>query len=74
VVHALQWGVVPGLAVILVGNNPASHLYVRNKIPACKEVGIQSRLIELALDVEEAELLGCIDRLNADNSTHGILI
>jgi 5,10-methylene-tetrahydrofolate dehydrogenase/Methenyl tetrahydrofolate cyclohydrolase len=67
-------GVTPGLAVILVGDNPASELYVRNKIRACGEVGIRSELVRLPNDISEARLLGEVDRLNADPSTHGILV
>jgi len=67
-------GVRPGLAVILVGAEPASQLYVRNKIAACREVGIRSELIELPADVTQAELLRRIDALNADAAVHGILV
>jgi methylenetetrahydrofolate dehydrogenase (NADP+)/methenyltetrahydrofolate cyclohydrolase len=67
-------GVTPGLTVILVGDNPASRMYVRNKIKACQEVGIRSTLLELSPSVPEQELLSQIDRLNADEGTHGILI
>jgi methylenetetrahydrofolate dehydrogenase (NADP+)/methenyltetrahydrofolate cyclohydrolase len=63
-----------GLAVILVGDNPASRLYVSNKIKACGEVGIRSTLVELPADVSESELLAHIDTLNNDPHTHGILI
>jgi len=64
----------PGLAVILVGENPASQVYVRNKIRDCQEVGIRSEFIKLPESVTQAELLAHIDKLNADDSTHGILI
>jgi methylenetetrahydrofolate dehydrogenase (NADP+)/methenyltetrahydrofolate cyclohydrolase len=64
----------PGLAVILVGDNPASRLYVRNKVRACEEVGVKSQLIEFPSDVPEARLLAEIDRLNGDASVHGILV
>jgi methylenetetrahydrofolate dehydrogenase (NADP+)/methenyltetrahydrofolate cyclohydrolase len=67
-------GISPGLAVIVVGQNPASQLYVNNKVRACGEIGIRSERIELPADVEEARLLGEIDRLNADAKTHGILV
>jgi methylenetetrahydrofolate dehydrogenase (NADP+)/methenyltetrahydrofolate cyclohydrolase len=69
-----EHGVQPGLAVILVGDNPASQVYVRNKIKACQEVGIRSALLELPPEVAEAQLLARIDELNADAATHGILI
>jgi methylenetetrahydrofolate dehydrogenase (NADP+) / methenyltetrahydrofolate cyclohydrolase len=67
-------GVVPGLAVILIGDNPASHVYVRNKIKACHDVGIRSSLIELPASTTTAELLDRIDALNVDEKVHGILI
>jgi methylenetetrahydrofolate dehydrogenase (NADP+)/methenyltetrahydrofolate cyclohydrolase len=64
----------PGLAVILVGADPASRIYVRNKIKACADVGIRSTLVELSTAVAEAELLARIDALNDDSLIHGILI
>jgi len=67
-------GTRPGLSVILVGRDPASQVYVRNKIAACREVGIRSDLIELPVDISQADLLKRIDALNADPSVHGILI
>jgi methylenetetrahydrofolate dehydrogenase (NADP+)/methenyltetrahydrofolate cyclohydrolase len=67
-------GVRPGISVILVGANPASHVYVRNKIAACREVGIRSDLIELPSEITQVELLRRIDALNADPAVHGILI
>jgi methylenetetrahydrofolate dehydrogenase (NADP+)/methenyltetrahydrofolate cyclohydrolase len=67
-------GIRPGLSVILVGEDPGSRVYVRNKIAACHEVGIRSQKLEFAADVAEEELLGHIDRLNADPEVHGILI
>ena len=67
-------GVTPGLAVILVGHNPASQLYVSNKVLACADVGIRSERIEMAADVSEQVLLAEIDRLNADPTVHGILV
>ncbi|HLS79994.1 MAG TPA: tetrahydrofolate dehydrogenase/cyclohydrolase catalytic domain-containing protein [Steroidobacter sp.] len=67
-------GIRPALAVILVGDNPASRSYVRNKIAGCRQVGIRSELIELPSSCTEDELLGHIDRLNADSSIHGVLV
>jgi len=67
-------GLAPGLAVILVGSNPASRLYVNNKVRACEEVGIKSERIELPAEVAEGEVLAHIDRLNADPTVHGILV
>lgn len=71
----LQAGALrPGLAVVLVGANPASQVYVRNKQKACAEVGFHSELHELRADISQAELLALIDRLNADARLHGILV
>jgi len=67
-------GVVPGIAVILVGDNPASEVYVRNKISACRETGIHSELVRLPADTPESEVLARIDALNADPAVHGILV
>ena len=67
-------GFAPGLAVIIVGENPASQVYVRNKKKACEQVGICSQVIELPEKTTEAELLSEIERLNADASVHGILV
>ena len=64
----------PGLAVIVVGNDPASAVYVRNKHKACLEVGIKSYQIELPADTTEQELCDRIDALNADESVDGILV
>ena len=67
-------GKAPGLAVILVGDNPASAVYVRNKHKACLEVGITSYQIELPGDTREDELLAKIDELNSDPNVNGILV
>lgn len=67
-------GLTPGLAVILVGQNPASKLYVNNKVRACEDVGIRSERIDMPADVSEVVLLAEIDRLNADPTVHGILV
>jgi methylenetetrahydrofolate dehydrogenase (NADP+)/methenyltetrahydrofolate cyclohydrolase len=67
-------GVRPGLAVVLVGENPASKVYVGNKVKACEECGVESFRHTLAADVPEEELLALIQRLNADTSVHGILV
>jgi methylenetetrahydrofolate dehydrogenase (NADP+)/methenyltetrahydrofolate cyclohydrolase len=64
----------PGLAVILVGEDPASRIYVRNKRRASDEAGIESRDYDLPADTPEAELLALIDELNADPTVHGILV
>lgn len=63
-----------GLAVILVGDNPASQVYVRNKINACAEVGIASTLVKMAADVTFEEVLSKIEQLNADPEINGILL
>jgi len=67
-------GVVPGLAVILVGEDPASAVYVRNKVRACAEVGIRSLQETYPATLAEAELLARIAALNADPAVHGILV
>lgn len=67
-------GFAPGLAVIIVGENPASKVYVRNKQRACEEIGIASTVIELPEDTKEEELLSLVAELNADTSVHGILV
>ncbi|GEK73692.1 MULTISPECIES: bifunctional methylenetetrahydrofolate dehydrogenase/methenyltetrahydrofolate cyclohydrolase FolD [Halomonas] len=65
---------VPGLAVVLVGQDPASAVYVRNKQRACEEAGIQSIKYELPAETSQAELEDLVDRLNADTSVDGILV
>ena len=69
-----QHGVRPGLAVILVGTDPASQVYVRNKVTACKLVGIRSELVELPATATQDQLLSRIDALNTDPTIHGILV
>lgn len=63
----------PGLAVIIVGDNPASRVYVRNKVRACEDAGFESRLIELPATTTETELLARLAALNSDPAIHGIL-
>jgi methylenetetrahydrofolate dehydrogenase (NADP+)/methenyltetrahydrofolate cyclohydrolase len=67
-------GVQPGLAVILVGDNPASQVYVRNKVKACEDAGLHSVLEKYEATLSEADLLARIDALNNDPSIHGILV
>jgi methylenetetrahydrofolate dehydrogenase (NADP+) / methenyltetrahydrofolate cyclohydrolase len=67
-------GVRPGLAAVLVGDNPASATYVRMKGKACEEAGLHHETIRLPGDTGEAELLALVDRLNADPKIHGILV
>jgi len=67
-------GVTPGLAAVLVGENPASATYVRMKGKACDEVGLYHETITRPADITEADLLALVDRLNADPKIHGILV
>ncbi|HKV73446.1 MAG TPA: tetrahydrofolate dehydrogenase/cyclohydrolase catalytic domain-containing protein [Gemmatimonadales bacterium] len=67
-------GIRPGLAVVLVGDNPASRAYVGSKEKACLEAGMHSVKIELSVDTSEADLLAVVDKLNADPAIHGILV
>lgn len=67
-------GITPGLSVVLVGENPASQVYVRMKGRACDEAGMHSDTITMSADTSEAELLSVIQRLNADDNVHGILV
>ncbi len=67
-------GVTPGLAVVLVGSNPASQVYVNNKIKACEASGVRSFEYKLRAETSEGELLACIQRLNDDPAIHGILV
>ena len=69
-----EHGVHPRLAVIIVGNDPASEVYVRNKQKTCEELGILSDHIALPAETTREELLACIDELNADTEVHGILV
>lgn len=66
-------GVTPGLAVIIVGEDPASQVYVRNKHKACLEVGYHSEVFELPAETTQEELLSLVDKLNHDPAIHGIL-
>ena len=67
-------GTTPGLAVVLVGDNPASQVYVRNKVKACEEAGFHSVLEKYDASMTEAELLARVEALNNDPSIHGILV
>ena len=69
-----KYGVQPGLAVIIVGENPASQVYVRNKHKSCEALGIYSDVIEMPESTTKEELLARIDVLNADDKIHGILV
>ena len=67
-------GVKPGLAVLLVGDNPASQVYVRNKVKACEQAGLHSVLEQLPADLSEFDLLERVEALNRDPLIHGILV
>ncbi len=67
-------GSVPGLTVIIVGEDPASQVYVRNKAKSCKETGMNSTVIELPAETSQMELLETIETLNNDPDVHGILV
>jgi len=67
-------GITPGLAVILVGDNPASQVYVRMKGKACDEAGLYHETIKLSKDTSEADLMSLLERLNANPQIHGILV
>jgi methylenetetrahydrofolate dehydrogenase (NADP+)/methenyltetrahydrofolate cyclohydrolase len=67
-------GIVPGLAVIIVGEDAASQVYVRNKVAACEKVGIRSFHYELPATTTQADLLARVDALNASSEVHGILV
>jgi methylenetetrahydrofolate dehydrogenase (NADP+)/methenyltetrahydrofolate cyclohydrolase len=67
-------GIKPGLIVVLVGEDPASAVYVRNKSKACEKAGIMSETIKLPEDTSEEDLLNLIEQLNKDPQYHGILV
>jgi methylenetetrahydrofolate dehydrogenase (NADP+) / methenyltetrahydrofolate cyclohydrolase len=67
-------GVTPGLAVVLVGDNPASRTYVRSKDKMSRELGLYSRKLELPASTTQSELLRCVEELNRDRAIHGILV
>ena len=67
-------GITPGLAVVLVGDNQASQVYVRNKVKACADSGLHSLLEQYPATMTEAELLARVEVLNNDPSIHGILV
>ena len=67
-------GITPGLAVVLVGENPASQVYVRNKVKACQDSGLHSVLEQYPATLSEADLLSRVTALNVDPSIHGILV
>ena len=72
--HLKENGIEPALAVILVGEDPASKVYVRNKARACNECGIRSEVIRMSAETTQAELMAEIERVNSDSALHGLLI
>ena len=69
-----KFNITPGLAVVIVGENPASQVYVRNKHKTCEELGIKSEVVAMPENTSKDELLAKIDKLNADKNIHGILV
>ncbi|MBT8043505.1 MAG: bifunctional methylenetetrahydrofolate dehydrogenase/methenyltetrahydrofolate cyclohydrolase FolD [Verrucomicrobiae bacterium] len=67
-------GITPGLAVVLVGDDPASKVYVGSKVRKCKELGLHSRKIELPVEATQQDVLAVVEELNADPMIHGILV
>jgi methylenetetrahydrofolate dehydrogenase (NADP+) / methenyltetrahydrofolate cyclohydrolase len=67
-------GITPGLAVVLVGEDPASQVYVRNKVAACAKAGMHSVMHKLPVETSEVDLLALVESLNADATIHGILV
>ena len=72
--HLKDHGITPGLAAVLVGNNPASEIYVKNKTKKFEALGLKTDLFRLDEDVSEEELLSLIEKLNSDDEFHGILV
>ena len=69
-----EQGITPGLAVVLVGEDPASQVYVNSKVKKCAELGMNSRKIVLPSDASQEELLQVVRELNVDPAVHGILV
>jgi len=69
-----KYGRKPGLAVVLIGDNPASHTYVKNKVTACKNVGIESFMFQYDKEVDEKTIVDCVKKLNQDPLVDGILV
>ena len=67
-------GVMPGLAVVIVGENPASKVYVRNKALACESIGMHSEVHAMPADISQAQLVGFLEKLNRNSDIHGILV
>ena len=69
-----ETGIRPGLAVVLVGNNPASHMYVRSKVKTCETLGMRSEKVELPAESTTGEILPVVERFNRNADIHGILV
>ena len=69
-----KYGITPKLSIVLVGENPASQVYVRNKVKACEYTGIEPNLIKVSEEITEEELLNIVKTLNNDDSVHGIIV
>jgi methylenetetrahydrofolate dehydrogenase (NADP+)/methenyltetrahydrofolate cyclohydrolase len=67
-------GMQPGLAAVRVGDDPASRIYVRNKVRACEEAGVRSEEVQLSADISQAAVIGALEKLNRDPRVHGILL
>lgn len=67
-------GRAPGLSVVMVGNDPASEVYVRNKERACSQIGLKSKLVKLAASASEGDIISVVDQLNTDSSIDGIIV
>ena len=74
VVQLKAAGITPGLAVVIVGDDPASKVYVRNKARACEAIGMRSEVHALAADISQANLLSFVRRLDVDDGVHGMLV
>lgn len=74
IINLQSKAIIPHLAVVIVGDDPASHVYVRNKEMACERCGIKSTRIDLDGNISEKEILDTVNMLNSDNSVHGILV
>lgn len=70
----IRSGIKPGLAVIIVGDNPASAIYVKNKVKACSDIGIYSEVHSFTKDANQDDVLNCIQALNENSNIHGILV
>src|SRR3990172_9461289 len=74
VTHLRDHGIDPGLAFVIVGDNPASVSYVRSKAQACEETGLRSRTFRLPAETSQAELLSLVEQLNRDPAWNGMIV